>query len=201
MTDVTTTLRPDLTMLASMVPLESKILDIGCGDGALIAHLIAHRQVDARGIELQQQHVGRAVSLGLPVIQGDADHDLRHYPDQSFDIVISSKTLQATKAPKQVLQELLRIGKKVLLSVPNFGYWYNRFYLSFKGKMPVSSSLSYQWYETPNIHFCTMEDFKQLCYDINAKIITYRSVSPHPTLAKLFPNLWTETGIFLIEKQ
>lgn len=187
--------RKDLEYITSFVEQDKRVLDIGCGDGVLIEILQQQKNADARGIEIKQSDVRNAVKKGLPVVQGDADFDLIHYPDKSFDYVISSKTLQATKNPKKVLQEFLRIGNKVILSVPNFGYWYNRLYLGIYGRMPVSKKLSYQWYETPNIHFCTMKDFEQLCTDINARIIDKRFVGTFTFLS----NLCSESGVFVLQ--
>ena len=189
-------LRKDLQYIISFVENNSRVLDVGCGEGVLIELLQEQKNIDARGIEIKQSDVRLSVKKGLPVVQGDADCDLIHYPDKSFDYVISSKTLQATKNPKKVLQELLRIGKKVIVSVPNFGHWYNRLYLGFYGRMPVSNKLSYQWYETPNIHFSTKIDFEQLCDDINAKIIDRRYVR---TIC-ILPNLFSESAVFVLQE-
>ena len=189
-------IRKDFSLILSIIKEGSKILDVGCGNGELIELLNAHKKADARGIEITQNDVRQAVKKGLAVIQGDADNDLIHYPDKSFDYVISSRTLQATKDPKKVLQELLRIGNNVIISVPNFGHWYNRLYLSINGRMPVSKKMSYEWYETPNIHFCTIKDFEQLCKDIDANIESKLYISDIP----FSPNLFASLGIFLINK-
>jgi len=141
----------------------SRVLDVGCGDSALLAHLAATKAVDARGIELSMAGVRGAVSQGLSVIQGDADTDLGGYPDNAFDYVILSKTLQATRDPRGVLANLLRIGERAIVSFPNFAYWRNRWQIAVGGRMPMSEALSYAWWETPNIHFCTISDFIALC--------------------------------------
>lgn len=150
--------RIDLSLIADMVEPGSKVLDVGCGDGALLALLAARRHVDARGIELSREGVAGCVARGLSVIQGDADTDLGDYPDDAFDYVILSQTIQATRAPRRVLENMLRIGRRAIVSFPNFGHWSIRAQLAFKGRMPVTSNLPETWYDTPNIHFCTIRD-------------------------------------------
>ena len=162
--------RVDFLMIADMVPIGSRVLDVGCGNGALLALLAQTRNVDARGIELSQRGVNEAVSRGLSVVQGNADTDLSYYPDSSFDYVILSQTLQATQRPKHVLEDMLRIGKYAIVSFPNFGHWRIRSQIMFKGKMPVTENLSYSWHDTPNIHFCTLQDFVDLTREIGAQI-------------------------------
>lgn len=162
--------RGDHKVVASLVPKGARVLDIGSEDGALLDLLVTERQVDGRGIELSQSGVNRCVARGLSVIQGDADTDLADYPDQAFDVVILSQTLQATRAPKHVMGELLRIGKQVVVSIPNFANWRNRLQLLFKGRMPVTKYLPYEWYDTPNIHFCSLRDFVELCRELDADV-------------------------------
>mgnify|MGYP003347236359 FL=1 len=145
--------RVDLHHLAEMVAEGSRVLDVGCGDGTLLRLLAEKRGADARGIELSQKGVNECVAKGLSVIQGDADSDLIFYPDQSFDYVILSQTLQAMNRPREVVEHMLRIGRYAIVSFPNFGHWRIRFQLLFSGRMPVTKNLSYSWYETPNIHF------------------------------------------------
>src|ERR1700722_7110711 len=156
-------MRPDFSIIASMVPANAKVIDIGSGQGDSLDYLTETKKVDGRGIEIDQKKVSKAVARGIPVIQGDADTDLKFYPDKSFDYAILSQTIQATKNPKAILNEILRIAGHAIVSFPNFGYWHNRLYLLTRGRMPVTKSLSYQWYETPNIHFCTTRDFVELC--------------------------------------
>jgi methionine biosynthesis protein MetW len=194
-----TNLRPDLQTIADLVANESRVLDIGCSEGELLYYLSKHKNVDARGIELAQGNVSKCVKNGLAVIQGDADFDLKFYPEKCFDYVISSQMLQATRHPREVLQEMLRIGKRVIISTPNFGYWYNRLYILLKGRMPVSSTLPYEWYETPNIHFSTVKDFEILCKSIGCKIENKLFLSPCGTrVISSLPNLLGETGVFVL---
>jgi len=158
-------LRPDLALIAAHVAPGSRVLDVGCGDGALMAVLRDTRQVDARGLELDQHNVAECVSRGLSVIQGDADTDLGYYPDGGFDYAILSQTLQTTKRPDLVLDELLRVGRKAFVSFPNFAHWRVRASLLWSGRMPVTRLLPIAWYETPNIHHVTVRDFRNLVAD------------------------------------
>ncbi len=162
--------RIDLQVVADFIAPRAKVLDVGSGDGLLLELLQNDKQVDGRGVELSQRGVNECVSRGLSVIQGDADRDLVFYPDKGFDFVILSQTLQATRNPKLVLDELLRIGERAIVSFPNFGHWRVRFSLFFLGRMPVTKDLPYSWYDTPNIHFCTIRDFIALCDEVGAKV-------------------------------
>ena len=155
-------LRPDLALIAANVAQGTRVLDVGCGDGALMAELRDQRQVDARGLELDAHNVAECVARGLSVIQGDADADLSYYPDASFDYAILSQTLQTTKRPDLVLGELLRVGRKAFVSFPNFAHWGVRASLLWGGRMPVTRLLPVAWYETPNIHHVTVRDFRAL---------------------------------------
>lgn len=156
-------LRRDLLLIAEMVAPKSRVLDVGCGDGALLEILSREKQVDGRGVEIRQAGVNACVARGLSVIQGDADTDLVDYPDGAFDYAILSLTLQATRNPRRVLQELLRIGKNAIVSFPNFGYWRVRLQLLLSGRMPMTEALGDPWYDTQNIHLCTIRDFDALC--------------------------------------
>ena len=156
------TLRPDLAIIAANIAPGSRALDVGCGDGALMAALRDELQVDARGLELDAHNVAECVARGLSVIQGDADADLADYPDASFDYAVLSQTLQTTKRPDLVLDELLRVGRKAFVSFPNFGHWRVRASLLWHGRMPVTRLLPVAWYETPNIHHVTVRDFRDL---------------------------------------
>ena len=162
--------RVDFLTVAEMVESGARVLDVGCGNGALLALLAETRGCDGRVIELSQRGVNEAVSRGLSVVQGNADTDLQFYPDGAFDYVILSQTLQATHRPKDVLEDMLRIGKRAIVSFPNFGHWRIRSQILFKGRMPVTENLSYSWFDTPNIHFCTIADFVALARDMDAKI-------------------------------
>ena len=162
--------RVDLLVISQMVERGARVLDVGCGDGELLRLLAETRDVDARGIELSQRGVNDCVAKGLFVVQGDADTDLVDYPDDAFDYVILSQTLQATRQPRRVLEQMLRIGRRAIVSFPNFGHWRIRWQLATKGRMPVTKNLSYSWYDTPNIHFCTIRDFVALTQDIDARI-------------------------------
>lgn len=164
------TLRPDLIALADLVQPHSRVLDIGCGEGALLAYLEREKHCDARGLEISHDGVQKGVERGLSIVQGNADTDLVNYPDDGFDQVILSQTLQATQNPKRVLEELLRIAPKVVISIPNFGHWRIRLSLLMTGRMPVSKQLPSHWYDTPNIHLCTICDLAQLVGDVGAHI-------------------------------
>jgi methionine biosynthesis protein MetW len=166
----TPSIRVDLQLIASMVEAGSRVLDVGCGDGALLQHLWKTREVDGRGIELSQTGVNACVRNGLSVIQGDADTDLKDYPSDAFDYVILSQTLQATYNPRTVLDHMARIGRRSIVSFPNFGYWRVRLSLAWSGRMPLTENLPHQWYDTPNIHFCTIRDFVTLARDMNLHV-------------------------------
>ena len=165
-------LRVDLKLIADRVEPGSRVLDVGCGDGTLLSWLGKHKGVDGRGIELSMAGVSAAVAQGLSVIQGDADTDLKDYPAGAFDTVILSQTLQATRAPREVLANMLRIGRRAIVSFPNFGHWRVRAGLGLGGRMPVTDTLAYQWYDTPNIHFCTIRDFLLLCTELGITVET-----------------------------
>src|SRR6185437_5849282 len=161
--------RVDLLVVADMVQTGARVLDVGCGDGELL-QLLETRGVDGRGIELSREGVNQCVAKGLAVIQGDADTDLEDYPDDAFDFVILSQTLQATRRPRAVLEHMLRIGRYAIVSFPNFGHWKIRLQLGFGGHMPSTDNLPYAWWDSPNIHFCTIKDFVVLCDVASAKM-------------------------------
>jgi methionine biosynthesis protein MetW len=197
--------RIDLATIATLVAQGSKVLDVGCGDGELLQLLQETRGVDGRGVELSQSGVNQCVSRGLSVIQGDADADLVYYPDKGFDYVILSQTLQATRNPRRVLEHMLRIGTYAIVSIPNFGHWRVRLSLLWNGRMPVTKDLPYTWYDTPNIHFCTIDDFITLCGDVGARIDNAfalngegeRTVLRSP---RFLWNFFGEQAVFLIRK-
>ncbi|TVS00089.1 MAG: methionine biosynthesis protein MetW [Rhodospirillales bacterium] len=167
-------LRGDLQLIADMIQPNTRVLDVGCGDGTLLAHLVRHKQVNGRGIEISTAGVNACVSAGLSVIQGNAETDLFDYPDAAFDYVVLSQTLQAVHQPKVILQQLLRIGRRAVVSLPNFAHWRLRWYLLVRGRMPKTKVLDHEWYDTPNIHLCSIQDFVILCRDLG--IVIERSV-------------------------
>ncbi|MCZ4281632.1 methionine biosynthesis protein MetW [Kiloniella laminariae] len=202
MTAKNNSLRSDLRLIADMIEPDSRVLDIGCDDGALLDFLVHNRAVSGRGVELSQKGVNLCVARGLSVIQGNADTDLQYYPDDAFDYAILSQTIQATNNPRHVLEELLRIGQKAIVSFPNFGHWRVRSSLAFAGRMPVTQSLSFQWYETPNIHFCTVDDFFALCQDMNIRIAKTLFLDERGRQKKLlFPNLTAQQAIFFLHRK
>lgn len=200
----TPVLRADLQRIADMIEPNSRVLDIGCETGDLLAYLWHEKNIDARGLEISNDGVHACVSRGLSVVQGDADVDLAGYPDKAFDYAVLSLTLQATRDPKGVLANLVRIGRHAVVSFPNFGYWRTRLWLMARGRMPVGPTLPYEWYETPNIHFCTITDFVQLCKSLNIEIarslIANRSGAVQDRPANGWTNWIGEQGIFLLRR-
>lgn len=198
--------RADLRVIAALVEPGSRVLDVGCGDGLLLAYLAREKGVDGRGIELSQAGVNACVAQGLSVVQGDADKDLADYPTDAYDYVILSQTLQATRKPYKVLKQMLRIGRRAIVSFPNFGHWRVRLSLLWNGRMPVTAALPQSWYETPNIHFCTIADFEQLCRDMGAVIERRVSVDAFGRRERIeapgaLANLFAEQGMFLLRNK
>ena len=206
----TNTLRPELAAIADMIRPGTRVLDVGCGDGALLEHLVQTKQVDGRGIELLQQNVNACVGRGLSVVQGDADTDLSEYPEGVFDAVILSQTIQATEKPMKVLTDMLRIGRRVAVSLPNFGYWRVRCSLLANGRMPRTRTLDYTWYDTPNIHLRTLADFVDLTREVGAVIVEAHALDDRGGTKKmppqavtsgiLGPNLFAPGAIFLLKQ-
>jgi methionine biosynthesis protein MetW len=197
--------RVDFLVVAQMVERGARVLDVGCGDGELLKILIETRDVDGRGIELSREGVNECVAKGLAVIQGDADTDLADYPDDAFDYVILSQTLQATERPRQVLEHMLRIGRYGIVSFPNFGHWKIRLKLMLFGRMPQTDMLPHSWYDTPNIHFCTIRDFRKLCEEVGAKIETAVALDAWGKRLRInapwwFWNLFGEQAVFRLRR-
>lgn len=196
--------RTDLEIIADLIDPGTRVLDIGCGDGTLLRMLENSKDVDARGIEISPEGVTQCLAAGLSVIQGNANHDLRTYPDKSFDWVILSQTVQAVERPKQVLSELVRIGKKAIVSFPNFGHWHIRWQVGVEGRMPMTKHLPIAWHETQNIHFCTIRDFRALLDEMNLKTEAHFALrSDGKPIARRHPWLWNLFGreaIFVISE-
>ena len=196
-------MKKEFKVIADLLPNNTKVLDVGCGDGSLMNLLTKEKNIKVRGLELNQENVQDCIRKGLPVIQGNAETELHQFPDKSFDYVVLSQTLQAFYDPEKVLRNLLRIGKSVIISIPNFGYWKVRFKLLFFGKMPVTKTLPNSWYDTPNLHMCTIKDLFDFCDKKNINIINVVGVNEKKTsIIKKnnleIKNFFSEVGIFLI---
>jgi len=198
-------MKQEFKIIADLIEKKTRVLDVGCGDGTLMEFLQNNKEIDIRGIEISKNNVQKCITKGLTVIEGDAEKDLSQFPDGSFDFVILSQTLQAFLNPEEVISELLRVGKKAIVTIPNFGYWKVRLHLLIKGTMPITRTLPDEWYNTPNLHMCTIQDFFSFCE--NRKINLYKSIalqnfkSSKITNSNLtLKNLTAVLGIFLIEK-
>ena len=194
------TLRPDLAVIAGLIAPGTRVLDVGCGDGALLAELRAVKGVDGRGIELSAANVAAAVARGLSVVQGDAGADLADYPADGFDVAILSNTLQAMAAPAEVLAELLRIARAAVVSFPNFGHWRVRRALALRGRMPVTRTLPVRWYETPNIHLCTIADFRALAAMLGMRIDAAVYLTGDRPVGTIAANLLAEQAVFVLRR-
>lgn len=199
-TAVSAGLRPDLAVIAANVAPGSRVLDVGCGDGALLAALRDEKHCDARGMEIDPANVGQCVGRGLSVIQGDADSDLAFYPDKSVDYAILSQTLQTTMRPDKVLEELLRIGRRAVVSFPNFAHWRVRLSLLWGGRMPVTRLLPVAWYETPNIHHLTIDDFRALVDERHIRVEDAWFLKGDVRCSPAAANLRAEHAVFLLSR-
>ena len=192
-------------IISNLINKNTRVLDVGCGDGTLMEYLKNSRKIDIRGIEISKNNVQKCLSKGLTVIEGDAEKDLLQFPDSSFDFVILSQTLQAFLTPEIVIKELLRVGKKAVVTIPNFGFWKVRLHLLLKGTMPITKNLPDEWYNTPNLHMCTLKDFYNFCENRNIKLdqsiaLKNEKISTINKLNLNIKNLSAELGIFLIER-
>ena len=196
-------MKKEFKVIADLLPNNTRVLDVGCGDGSLMNLLVKEKNIEVRGLELEKQNVQECIYKGLPVIQGNAETELYQFPDQSFDYVVLSQTLQAFYNPDKVLKELLRIGKSVIVSIPNFGYWKVRTSLLFFGKMPMTKTLPHSWHNTPNLHMCSIKDLFNYCDEQNIKIQKVIGVNEDKiSLIKKnnleIKNFFSKLGIFLI---
>ena len=196
-------MKKEFKVIADLLPNNTRVLDVGCGDGSLMNFLVKEKNIEVRGLELEKQNVQDCIYKGLPVIQGNAETELYQFPDQSFDYVVLSQTLQAFYNPDKVLKELLRIGKSVIVSIPNFGYWKVRTSLLFFGKMPMTKTLPHSWHNTPNLHMCSIKDLFNYCDEQNIKIQKVIGVNEDKiSLIKKnnleIKNFFSKLGIFLI---
>ena len=198
-------MKKEFKVIADLLSDNTRVLDVGCGDGSLMSLLKKEKNIEVRGLELNQENVQQCIHKGLPVIQGNAETELHQFPDQSFDYVVLSQTLQAFLDPELVLKELLRVGKQAIVTIPNFGYWKIRLHLLLKGTMPITKTLPDEWYNTPNIHMCSIKDFYNFVKSRDIKI--FKSLAINNKNASIISdsnltikNLFADLGIFLIEK-
>jgi len=198
-------MKQEFKIISNLINKNTRVLDVGCGDGTLMEYLKNSRKIDIRGIEISKNNVQKCLSKGLTVIEGDAEKDLLQFPDGSFDFVILSQTLQAFLTPEIVIKELLRVGKKAVVTIPNFGFWKVRLHLLLKGTMPITKNLPDEWHNTPNLHMCTLKDFYNFCENRNIKLdqsiaLKNEKISTINKLNLNIKNLSAELGIFLIER-
>ena len=197
-------MKQEFKIISDLIEKNTRVLDVGCGDGILMEYLKYNKEIDIRGIEISKDNVQKCLSKGLTVIEGDAEKDLLQFPDSSFDFVILSQTLQAFLNPEIVINELSRVGKKAIVTIPNFGFWKVRLHLLIKGTMPITKNLPDEWYNTPNLHMCTIKDFYNFCEDRKIKLdkslaLHNEKISSINKLNLNTKNLSAELGIFLIE--
>ena len=198
-------MKQEFYIISELIENNSRVLDVGCGDGTLMEYLKNNKEIDIRGIEISKNNAQKCIGKGLSVIEGNAEKDLTQFPDGSFDFVILSQTLQAFLNPETVIKELLRIGKKAIVTIPNFGFWKVRLHLLIKGTMPITKNLPDEWYNTPNLHMCTIKDFYDFCYHRKIKLdkalaLHNEKISAINEMNLNIKNLSAEIGIFLIGK-
>ena len=197
-------MKNEFKVIAQIIQNNKRVLDVGCGDGTLMEYLKKNHKNDVRGLEPKKELVRTCISKGLSVIEGDAEKELIQFPKKSFDYVVLSQTLQAFLYPEEVLNQLLRIGKQTIISIPNFGYWKIRLHLLFKGTMPITKNIPYEWYNTPNLHMCTIQDFVNFCNSKSIKIdksmcLTNEKISEISKTNMKYKNIFSQLGIFLIQ--
>jgi methionine biosynthesis protein MetW len=197
-------MKKEFKVISQIIKNNKRVLDVGCGDGTLMQYLKKNQHNDVRGLEPEKNLVQKCIAKGLSVIEGDAEKELIQFPEKSFDYVVLSQTLQAFLYPEEVLNQLLRIGKQTIVSIPNFGYWKIRMHLLLKGTMPITKNIPYEWYNTPNLHMCTIKDFVNFCNNKNIKIdksmcLTNEKISEITNSNMYYKNIFSQLGIFLIE--
>ena len=198
-------MKKEFQIISELIENNKRVLDVGCGDGTLMKHLKDNKNIDTRGLEISKNNVQLCISKSLSVIEGNAERDLQQFPDLSFDYAILSQTLQAFYNPEKVIDDLLRVANKAIVTIPNFGYWKVRLHLRLKGTMPITKNLPDEWYNTPNLHMCTIKDFYNFCSKKNIEL--YKSIALNgkktSQINKInlnIKNLYSELGIFLIQK-
>jgi len=197
-------MKKEFKIIAQLIENNTRVLDVGCGDGTLMKHLKDNKNIDTRGLEISKNNVQTCIGKGLAVIEGNAEKDLQQFPNLSFDYVVLSQTLQAFYNPEKVINDLLRVANKAIVTIPNFGYWKVRLHLLFKGTMPLTKNLPNEWYNTPNLHMCTIQDFVNFCKEKNIKInrslcLTNEKISEITNSNMIYKNIFSQLGIFLIQ--
>jgi len=198
-------MKKEFKIICDIIKDNTRVLDVGCGDGTLMKYLKDNKNIDTRGLEISKDKVQNCISKGLSIIEGNAEHDLKQFPDLSFDYVVLSQTLQAFYKPEKVINDLLRVANKAIVTIPNFGYWRVRLHLLFKGTMPLTKNLPDEWYDTPNLHMCTIKDFFNFCSKKNIELYKSFALNGEKTsiISKknlYLKNLYSELGIFLIKR-